>query len=180
MAAAVTFTAGMMDAAFNSALGVARQVPSKAADLHVHRDLTMRLPIAGTMCGRGACELYYCHCGINKRRDVNRDRIRGNVQIWEHAKPEYFNSQLPPRSAHAHGGNHRRVGFERDKTSIGGSPYADATAVEHMEKSTDHIKKIDRPYVLTKVFINNTLSNDNNNMYVHMDTRMKYPYMLSG
>ena len=59
--------------------------------------------------------------------------------------------------------------------SIGGSPYADATAVEHMEKSTDHIKKIDRPYVLTKVF--NTLSNDNNNMYVHMDTRMKYPYV---
>ena len=79
--AAVNFSKQMADADFKKALGVHRMVPGKNVDLHVHKDLVLRDPMDGTMCGCGACELFDCYHGIRKRREINLLRFRQRAQV---------------------------------------------------------------------------------------------------
>ena len=84
--AAVNFSKRMAAADFTKALGVHRLVPGKNVDLHVHKDLVLRDPIEGTMCGCGSCELFDCYHGIRKRREVNHLRFQEGVQVGKFPK----------------------------------------------------------------------------------------------
>ena len=79
--AAVNFSKLMSPADFTKKMGVARLVPGKNPDLHVHKDLTLRDPISGTMCGCGVCELFDAYHGVRKRREINRVRLQEGVQV---------------------------------------------------------------------------------------------------